>query len=134
VQPEVGHTALAHIARLYRIERDAKELIGPDGLKSEQAWLFCHHQRLALRQQHSRPLLAEFRQCLQATEQTVLPGTAAAVLYSVLPSSKANQVEPFACVRDLLVQLSGHSPPAAAALFPDAWPKAHLVVCRSWSR
>ena len=34
------------------------------------AW---HRQRWALRQQHSWPLLAEFRQWLQATEQTVLP-------------------------------------------------------------
>ena len=190
VQPEVAHTALAHIARLYRLERDAKELIGPDGLESEQAWLAWHHQRWALRQQHSCPLLAEFRQWLQATEQTVLPkspvgqalqyvlprweglvrycengslsidnnlsermvrpvaigrknylflgsdngGTAAAVLYSVLASAKANQVEPFAYVRDLLVQLSGHSPPAAAALLPDAWLTAHPEARRCWSR
>ena len=46
-------------------------------------------------------------------------GTAAAVLYSVLASAKAKQVEPIAYVRDLLVQLSGHSPPAAAALLPN---------------
>jgi hypothetical protein len=31
--------ALAHIAPLYRVERDAKELTNPDGLESEQAWL-----------------------------------------------------------------------------------------------
>ena len=39
VQPEVAHIALAYIARLYRVERDAKELMGPVGLESEQAWL-----------------------------------------------------------------------------------------------
>ncbi len=51
VQPEVAHVALAYIARLYRVERDAKELIGSDGLSSEQAWLAWHGQRLELRQQ-----------------------------------------------------------------------------------
>ena len=61
-------------------------------------------------------------------------GAAAAVLYSVLASAKANQVEPITYVRDLLVQLSGHSPPAAAALLPDAWLKAHPAARRSWSR
>ncbi len=177
MQPEVAHIALAYIARLYRVERDAKELIGPDGLESEQAWLVWHQQRLELRQQHSLPLLGEFRQWLQATEQSVLPkspigqalqyvlprwdglvrycengalsidnnlsersvrpvaigrknylfmgsdngGKAAAILYSMMASAKANQVEPFAYVRDLLVQLSRHSPPAVAALLPDAW-------------
>ncbi|QDT73658.1 Transposase IS66 family protein [Lacipirellula limnantheis] len=39
VQPEVAHVALAYVARLYRIQRDAKELIGSDGLGSEPAWL-----------------------------------------------------------------------------------------------
>jgi transposase len=190
VQPEPAHAALAHIARLYRVERDAKELIGPDGLNSEQAWLAWHRQRWLLRQQHSSPLLGEFRQWLQATEQTVLPkspvgqalqyvlprwdglirycengalsidnnlsersvrpvaigrknylflgsdcgGKAAAVLYSVMASAKANQVEPFAYVRDLLVQLSRHSPPPAADLLPDAWLTAHPEARRCWSR
>ena len=69
----LAHTAIAPIARLYRFERDAKELIGPDRLESEQAWLAWHRQRWALRQQHSCPLLAEFRQWLEATEQTVPP-------------------------------------------------------------
>ena len=61
-------------------------------------------------------------------------GKAAAVLYSVMASAKANQVEPFAYLRDLLVQLSGHSPPAAAALLPDAWLTAHPEARRYWSR
>jgi transposase len=190
VQPDVAHIALAYIARLYRIERDAKELIGPDGLDCEQAWLAWHRQRLALRQQRSLPLLAEFRQWLQATEQTVLPkspvgqalqyvlprwdglvrycdngalsidnnlsersvrpiaigrknylflgsdhgGTAAAILYSIMASAKANQVEPFAYVRDLLIQLSSNSPPRVPALLPNAWLTAHPEARRCWSR
>ena len=175
MQPEVAHVALAHIARLYRVERDAKELIGPDGLGSEPAWLAWHRQRLGLRQQLSCPLLGEFRHWLQGhraeraaqepdlpsvavrvadvgtgwsatarmdrlsidnnlSERMVRPvaigrknylflgsdngGNAAAVLYSVMASAKANQVEPFAYVRDLVVQLSGHSPPAARGATP----------------
>ena len=135
-------------------------------------------------------MLAEFRQWLQATEQTVLPkspigqalqyvlprwdglvrycengalsidnnlsersvrpvaigrknylfmgsdngGKAAAILYSMMASAKANQVEPFAYVRDLLVQLSRHSPPAVAALLPNTWSAAHPESRRCWSR
>ena len=166
---------------MYRVERDAKQLIGADGLENEQAWLVWHQQRLGLRQQHSLPMLGEFRQWLQATEQSLLPkspigqalqyvlprwdglvrycengalsidnnlsersvrpvaigrknylfmgsdngGKAAAILYSMMASAKANQVEPFAYVRDLLVQLSRHSPPAIAALLPNTWLAAH---------
>jgi transposase len=40
-------------------------------------------------------------------------GKAAAILYSMMARAKENQVEPFAYVRDLLVQLSRHSPPAS---------------------
>ncbi len=190
MQPEVAHVALAYIARLYRVERDAKELIGSDGLDSEPAWLAWHRQRLEMRQRHSLPLLGEFRQWLQATVQSVLPkspigqalqyvlprwdglvrycengalsidnnlsersvrpvaigrknylfmgsdngGKAAAVLYSIMASAKANQVEPFAYVRDLLNQLSSCSPPAVAALLPDAWLVAHPASRRCWSR
>jgi len=49
-------------------------------------------------------------------------------------SAKANQVEPFAYVRDLLSQLSGCSPPAVAKLLPDAWLAAHPESRRCWSR
>ena len=49
----------------------------------------------------------------------------AAINYSILARAKTNQVEPFAYVRDLLFQLSGHSPPAAAVLLPDVWLTAH---------
>jgi hypothetical protein len=190
VQPEVAHVALAYIARLYRVERDAQELIGSDGLDSEPAWLARHQQRRELRQQYSLPLLGEFRKWLQATEQSVLPkspigqalqyvlprwdglvrycengalsidnnlsersvrpvaigrknylfmgsdggGTAAAVLYSNMASAKANQVEPFAYVCDLLTQLSRNTPPAVVALLPDAWLGAHPESRRCWSR
>ena len=58
----------------------------------------------------------------------------AAINYSILASAKANQVEPFAYVRDLLVQLSGHSPPAAAVLLPDVWLTAHSEARRCRSR
>jgi transposase len=61
-------------------------------------------------------------------------GKAAAILYSMMASAKANQVEPFAYVRDLLVQLSRHSPPAVATLLPDAWLAAHPEACRCGSR
>ena len=133
-------------------------MIGSDGLGSEPAWLAWRRE---LRQLYSLPVLGEFRQWLQATEQNVPPkspvgqalqnvlprwdglvrycengalsiannlsersvrpvaigrinylfmgsdngGKAAAVLYSIMASAKANQVEPFAYVCDLLTQL-----------------------------
>ena len=46
----------------------------------------------------------------------------------------SRQVGPIAYARDLLVQLSGHSPPAAAALLPDVWLRAHPEARRGWSR
>lgn len=52
-------------------------------------------------------------------------GKAAAILYSVMASAKANQVEPFAYVRDLLVQFSGKRPDDLSALLPDQWLKMH---------
>jgi hypothetical protein len=61
-------------------------------------------------------------------------GKSAAILYSIMASTKANQVEPFAYVRDLLCQLSGCAPPEVAALIPDAWLVAHPESCRCWSR
>ncbi len=61
-------------------------------------------------------------------------GKAAAVLYNVMARAKANQVEPFAYVRDLLIQLSRHSPPAAATQLSDAWLAAHPEARRCWSR
>lgn len=73
VQPDVTHVALAYIARLYRVEREAKALIERDGLGSNARWVEWHRQRWELRQKYSLPLLTEFRQWLEATEQNVLP-------------------------------------------------------------
>ena len=61
-------------------------------------------------------------------------GKAAAILYSMMASAKANQVEPFAYVRDQLVQLSRHSLPSAAALLPNTWLAGHPEARRCWSR
>lgn len=72
VQPEVAHNALVYIARLYRVERDAKELIGPHELDGERMCLAWRQRRWEMRQQHSLPMLGEFRQWLQTTEQSVL--------------------------------------------------------------
>ena len=61
-------------------------------------------------------------------------GKAAAVLYSIMASAKANHVEPFAYVCDLLTQLSRNMPPAVVTLLPDAWLAAHPESRRCWSR
>jgi hypothetical protein len=61
-------------------------------------------------------------------------GKSAAVLYSIMASAKANQVEPFTYVRDLLSQLLGCSPPAVAMLLPDVRLAAHPESRRCWSR
>jgi hypothetical protein len=61
-------------------------------------------------------------------------GKAAAILYSMMASAKANQAEPFAYVRDLLNQLSGCLPPAVATLLPNAWLAGHPESRRCWSR
>jgi len=52
-------------------------------------------------------------------------GRAAAVLYSIMASAKANQVEPFAYVRDLLDTIAKDSAPDLARLLPNAWLAAH---------
>ncbi len=61
-------------------------------------------------------------------------GKAAAILYSVMASAKSNQVEPFAYVRDLLMQLSGERPDDLSHLLPDAWLPTHPEARRRWSR
>ena len=61
-------------------------------------------------------------------------GKAAAVLYSIMASAKVNQVEPFAYVRDLLIQLTRNSPPVVATMLPEAWLPAHPESRRCWSR
>ena len=67
-------------------------------------------------------------------------GRTAAILLSFMASCKANQVEPWAYVRDMISKLSeqprGESPPSArlAELLPDAWLAAHPEAHRPWSR
>lgn len=61
-------------------------------------------------------------------------GKAAAILYSIIASAKANQVEPFAYIRDLLVRLSGQPPDHLSELLPDEWLKEHPKARRRWSR
>lgn len=61
-------------------------------------------------------------------------GKAAAILYSIMASAKANQVEPFAYVRDLLGQFSGKRLDDLTALLPDEWLKTPLEARRRWSR
>lgn len=61
-------------------------------------------------------------------------GKAAAILYSIMASAKANQVEPFAYVRDLLVQLSANRPDDLSELLPDQWLQTHPEARRRWSR
>jgi hypothetical protein len=56
------------------------------------------------------------------------------VLYSVLASAKSNQVEPYAYVRDLLLQISGAPPNDLSVLLPDHWLQAHPEARRRWSR
>lgn len=61
-------------------------------------------------------------------------GKAAAILYSVMASAKANQAEPFAYVRDLLMRLSGKQPDDLSELLPDKWLTTHPESRRRWSR
>jgi hypothetical protein len=51
-----------------------------------------------------------------------------------MANAKAKIVEPLAYVHDLLVQLSRKTPPAVAALLPDAWWAGHPESRRCWSR
>ena len=61
-------------------------------------------------------------------------GRAAAVLYSILASAKANQVEPFAYVRDLIATFASDSDPDLTRLLPTAWLTNHPDARRNWSR
>ena len=70
-------------------------------------------------------------------------GQTAAIVYSVVMSAKANDVEPWAYVRDVLTTLATISArpesasPADAelnALLPDVWLTSHPEAQRPWSR
>ncbi len=52
-------------------------------------------------------------------------GHAAAVHYSLMASCKANDVEPFAYVRDMIDRISGCSVGNLCDLLPDVWLKSH---------
>lgn len=51
-----------------------------------------------------------------------------------MASAKANQVEPFAYIRELLNRLSGDSVHDYAELLPNAWLAVHPKAPREWSR
>lgn len=191
--PGEACAALAFIARLYDVERDAKGL-APDDLRTNvvarERWFA---ERLSLRRERALPILTEFRTWLETVEQRVLPkspfgqalgyvlprwsglcryctdgrlsidnnlseralrpcaigrknwlflgsdrgGRTAAILFSVMASCKANQVEPFAYVRDVLARIAIAEPANTSdldALLPDVWLQSHPEAHRPWSR
>lgn len=191
--PTDACAALAFIARLYEVEREAKGA-APEDVRSHvaarESWFA---ERKALRQARSLPLLAEFHTWLAGAQDRVLPksplgqalgyvlprweglkrycedgrlaidnnlsertlracaigrknwlflgsdrgGQTAAILFSVMASCKANQVEPFAYVRDVLALLAVDAPTndsSLDALLPDAWLMSHPEALRAWSR
>jgi transposase len=178
-QPTEAHAALAYVARLYDVERDAKPLAPDD--------------RLRLRRERSLPLLNEFRAWLERLRHDVLPksplgqaigyvlprwaglvrycedptlaidnnlsertlrpcaigrknwnflgndrgGRTAAVLFSFTASCKANAVEPWAYLRDVVLRLAAAVPSSTAELddlLPDAWLNAHPEARREYAR
>lgn len=164
--PVRSHQALSLIQRLYEVESDCRRL-EPE-------------QRCAVRQERALPLLAEFRDWLDAECASALPkspigqaatyarnqwqaltrycedgelsidnnageramkipalgrkawlfvasragGRRAAILYSLVASCKANQVEPWAYLRDIfsrLPSLANDSPELLDPLLPNRW-------------
>lgn len=70
-------------------------------------------------------------------------GQTAATLYTVVASAKANEVEPWAYLRNVLITLAdtssrpesdGPSEADLHALLPDVWLTSHPEAHRSWSR
>ena len=64
-------------------------------------------------------------------------GHTAAVLFSFTATCKANQVEPWAYLSDVIEQLAAATPSSAEALdrlLPDAWLADHPEAYRRWSR
>ena len=178
-QPSEAHAALAYVARLYDVEREAKPL--------------APEERLRLRRERSLPLLDEFRACLTQLRTDVLPksplgqaigyvlprwdglvrycedpalaidnnlsertlrpcaigrrnwtflgndrgGRTAAVLFSFTASCKANSVEPWAYLRDVVLRLAATRPSSSAELdelLPDAWLRTHPESRREYAR
>lgn len=97
---------------------------------------YCEHGALAIDNNLSERMV---RPCAIGRKNWMFLGSdnggrAAAILYSVMASAKANQVEPFAYLRDLLVQFSGKPPGDLPVLLPDEWLKPHPESRRRWSR
>jgi transposase len=191
--PTDACAAMAFIARLYEVEREAKGAAPEDLRTNVPARGKWFAERKSLRQERSLPLLAEFRTWLEGAQARVLPkspfgqalgyvlprweglarycadgrlaidnnlsertlracaigrknwlflgsdrgGKTAAILFSVMASCKANQVEPFAYVRDVLTRLCIEVPSTHEdldALLPDAWLKTHPEAQRTGSR
>jgi transposase len=61
-------------------------------------------------------------------------GRAAAVLYSILASAKANQVEPFAYTRDVVDHFAKNAQTDLKRLLPGVWLATHPEARRNWSR
>lgn len=61
-------------------------------------------------------------------------GRAAAVLYSLMASAKANHVEPFAYIRDLIDRFAKETESDLQRLLPTAWLADHPDARRNWSR
>jgi len=67
-------------------------------------------------------------------------GRTAAILYSFTASCKANQVEPFVYLRDVIQRMAelrvddSISPDALTPLLPDVWLQSHPNAHRPWSR
>lgn len=199
VQPTESACALAFLARLYAVEKEAQAACPEDVRTNRAAREAWHAQRRALRQAKSLPILAEFHRWLEGAAARVLPkspvgeaigyvmprwdgftrycedgalaidnnlaermlrpcaigrknwlfvgndrgGQTASVLYSLVMSAKANEVEPWAYLRDTLTTLAevasrseGDGPGEADlhALLPDVWLTTHPEAHRRWSR
>lgn len=73
VQALESQVALAFIARLYQIEREAENVRPEDFSTNPDARSQWYEQRLELRQSRSRPILDQFHDWLEDTKRHVLP-------------------------------------------------------------
>jgi transposase len=181
--PEDAHRALAFIALLYDVEREAKELEPQRRLKMRRArslsildrfqtWLvarqadvlpkspfgqaigyvlprwdgltrYCEDDELSIDNNLSERMI---RPCAIGRKNYLFfgndrGGRTAAILYTLMASCKANAVEPWAYLYDLLRRLPlitglGSAPLAedVQTFLPDTWLRAHPEHRREWSR
>ena len=73
VQSLESQVALAFIARLYQVEREALNAQPEDCLANASIRQEWFEQRLQLRQTHSHPILKKFQEWLEDTQSHVLP-------------------------------------------------------------